>query len=161
MLTESDQQRLSLGTAAARKLATTTKTPPRMREISPRWLLRVLPWVDVAGGVYRVNRRLTYPVGGGRVSFAHTCARVRVIPPSLTELPMLHGLEDGYVLDQLAGLFEQREFEPGDTIARAGRPADEVDAKAVASYLVSAYYSAAILVPDALGVLANVEVTRP
>ena len=28
------------------------------------------------------------------------------------------------------------------------------------SYLVSAYYSAAVLVPDALGVLENVEIGR-
>ncbi|TMR98743.1 family 2B encapsulin nanocompartment shell protein [Nonomuraea basaltis] len=127
-MTESDQReaRLSLGTAAARRLATTTKTPPQMCEISPRWLLRVLPWVDVAAGVYRVNRRLTYPVGGGRVSFSGTGSRIRVVPPSLTELPPLHGLEDGDVLETLARLFEQRDFAPGDTIARAGRPADEI-----------------------------------
>ena len=41
-----------------------------MQAITPRWLLRVLPWVDVTGGTYRVNRRLTYPVGTGKVSFA-------------------------------------------------------------------------------------------
>lgn len=35
-----------------------------------------------------------------------------------------------------------------------------INAKAVISYLVSAYYSAAVLVPDALGVLENVEVSR-
>ncbi|MEV4366449.1 family 2B encapsulin nanocompartment shell protein [Nonomuraea sp. NPDC049637] len=123
-MTESDQ-RLSLDTAAARKLATTTKTPPQMQEISSRWLLRMLPWVDIAG-TYRVNRRLTYMVGGGRVSFSRTGARVRVVPPSLTELPPLHGLDDDRLLDTLAGLFEQREYAPGDTIARAGRPADEI-----------------------------------
>ncbi|MER6510911.1 family 2B encapsulin nanocompartment shell protein [Nonomuraea sp. NPDC001636] len=123
-MTESDQ-RLSLDTAAARKLATTTKTPPQMQEISSRWLLRMLPWVDTAG-TYRVNRRLTYMVGGGRVSFSRTGARVRVVPPSLTELPPLHGLDDDRLLDTLAGLFEQREYARGDTIARAGRPADEI-----------------------------------
>jgi hypothetical protein len=36
-----------------------------------------------------------------------------------------------------------------------------IDDKAVISYLVSAYYSVAVLVPDALGVLENVEVSRP
>ncbi|MFE6184207.1 Crp/Fnr family transcriptional regulator, partial [Streptomyces sp. NPDC056465] len=39
----------SLGTAAARNLATTTKTPPQMQEITSRWLLRMLPWVQVQG----------------------------------------------------------------------------------------------------------------
>jgi hypothetical protein len=33
-----------------------------------------------------------------------------------------------------------------------------INEKAITSYLVSAYYSAAVLVPDALGILENVEV---
>jgi hypothetical protein len=32
--------------------------------------------------------------------------------------------------------------------------------KAIVSYLVSAYYSVAVLVPDALGALENVEISR-
>jgi hypothetical protein len=32
--------------------------------------------------------------------------------------------------------------------------------KAILQYLVSAYYSVAILVPDALGLLDNVEISR-
>ena len=47
---------LSLSTKAARNLATATVTVPQFEEISPRWLHRLLPWVDVDGGVYRVNR---------------------------------------------------------------------------------------------------------
>jgi hypothetical protein len=35
-----------------------------------------------------------------------------------------------------------------------------VDEKAIMSYLVSTYYSAAVLVPDALGILENVEIGR-
>jgi hypothetical protein len=46
----------SLGTDAARNLATTSKTPPQAQAISPRWLLRILPWLDVAGGSYRLTR---------------------------------------------------------------------------------------------------------
>ena len=53
---------LSLGTAAARNLATTTKTVPQMQGITSRWLLKMLPWVQVSGGPYRVNRRLSYSV---------------------------------------------------------------------------------------------------
>jgi hypothetical protein len=36
-----------------------------------------------------------------------------------------------------------------------------INAKGVISYLVSAYYSAAVLVPDALGILENAEISRP
>ncbi len=41
--TESGKPQQSLGTAAARNLATTTKSAPQMQEISSRWLLRTLP----------------------------------------------------------------------------------------------------------------------
>ncbi len=80
---EQDRQQQSLGTAAARNLATTTKSVPQMQEISSRWLLRMLPWVDVQGGTYRVNRRLTYAVGDGRLTFVKTGDRVEIIPAEL------------------------------------------------------------------------------
>jgi hypothetical protein len=47
------------------------------------------------------------------------------------------------------------EYEPGLSVRFMG-----VDERAITSYLVSAYYSAAVLVPDALGVLENVEIAR-
>lgn len=47
---------LSLSAQSARNLATATVTPPQWDEITPRWLLKLLPYVDVDGGVYRVNR---------------------------------------------------------------------------------------------------------
>ncbi len=62
---EAEKQQLSLGTAAARQLATTTKSAPQMQGISSRWLLKLLPWVQVSGGVYRVNRRMTTPWATG------------------------------------------------------------------------------------------------
>lgn len=55
--TPDNQTQQSLSTRTARNLATTIKSPPQMRGISPRWLLRLLPWVEVSGGIYRVNRR--------------------------------------------------------------------------------------------------------
>ena len=47
------------------------------------------------------------------------------------------------------------EYQPGLSVRFMG-----IDEKAIISYLVSAYYSAAILVPDALGILENVEIGR-
>ncbi len=118
--------RSSLGTAAARTLATTTKSVPQTQEITPRWLLRVLPWVEVPGGTYRVNRRLTYAVGDGRVTFTTSGSRVRVVPGELCELPLLRGFDDEAVLTALADRFEQREYVAGEVIAEAGRPTDRI-----------------------------------
>jgi CRP-like cAMP-binding protein len=121
-----EQSQLSLSTAAARNLATTTKSVPQMQGITSRWLLRVLPWVEVSGGTYRVNRRLSYVVGDGRVTFTTTGAEVRVIPEELGELPVLRGFADKEVLGALAGRFTQQEFAVGNTIVQEGQPADQV-----------------------------------
>ncbi|MGW1023015.1 family 2B encapsulin nanocompartment shell protein [Streptomyces sp. NPDC002577] len=116
----------SLGTAAARNLATTTKSAPQMQEISSRWLLRMLPWVNVQGGTYRVNRRLSYSVGDGRVTFVKTGDRVQVIPAELGELPVLRAYEDLEGLGELARRCRQREFAPGEVLASFGSATDEV-----------------------------------
>ncbi|MEV4644147.1 Crp/Fnr family transcriptional regulator, partial [Saccharopolyspora sp. NPDC049357] len=47
------------------------------------------------------------------------------------------------------------EYRPGLSVRFMG-----VNEQAVISYLVSAYYSAAVMVPDALGVLEHVELGR-
>ena len=120
------RERLALGTQAARNLATTTKSVPQMQGITPRWLLRLLPWVRADAGTYRVNRRLTYRLGDGIVTFVNDGADVRVLPPELAELPPLRDLGEPEVLDGLAARFEQHEYRPGETIAAAGRPLDGV-----------------------------------
>ncbi|GAA2016792.1 family 2B encapsulin nanocompartment shell protein [Catenulispora yoronensis] len=118
---------LSLSTAAARNLATTTKSQPQMRGITSRWLLRRLPWEEVSGGTYRVNRRLSLAVGAGRVAFVKTGADdIRVIPQTLRELPALRGFDDDALLTELAGRFTPRDFTAGETIVEAGHPVDEV-----------------------------------
>ncbi|MGI5428523.1 family 2B encapsulin nanocompartment shell protein [Streptomyces sp. CA-179760] len=124
--TEETKPQQSLGTAAARNLATTTKSVPQMQEISSRWLLRMLPWVDIQGGTYRVNRRLTFAVGDGRMTFVKTGDRVEIIPAELGELPALRSYEDQEVLSEIARRCEQREIQAGEVIASFGGQADEV-----------------------------------
>jgi len=54
----------TLGDAAARQLANTTKTPPQWVGITPRWLVQLLPWTPIEAGVYRVNRVIDDPLPG-------------------------------------------------------------------------------------------------
>ncbi|MGW4021467.1 family 2B encapsulin nanocompartment shell protein [Streptomyces sp. NPDC005009] len=121
-----EEEQLSLGTAAARNLATTTKSEPQMQGISSRWLLRKLPWTNVPGGSYRVNRRLSFTVGDGKVTFDKNGSKLRVVPEELAELPLLQGFADGPALEALAGKFVQKEYEPGQVIAKEGQKADHV-----------------------------------
>lgn len=123
---EGGHPQLSLDISAARNLATTTKSAPQMQGITSRWLLKLLPWVQVSGGVFRVNRRLSFAVGDGRVTFTSTGAKVQVIPQELGELPLLRGFEDLEVLAILASRFVQHDLKPGDVIVQAGQPADSI-----------------------------------
>jgi hypothetical protein len=116
----------SLSTAAASNLATTTKSVPQMQAITPRWLLRMLPWVEASSGTYRVNRRLTYTVGDGRITFTTEASRLRIIPGELRELPMLRDFDDLEVLSALVSRFTVRELGVGDTLIAVGQPADQL-----------------------------------
>lgn len=121
-----DGQLTSLSTRAARQLTSTTKTEPQMQAITSRWLLKSLPWVDVKGGAYRVNRRLQLRTGRGRVHFEHNGADdIRVVPQTLTELPILRGYDDAEVLRELAGRFQSRDVRAGQVLFEAGQPVTE------------------------------------
>ncbi|MFI9204072.1 family 2B encapsulin nanocompartment shell protein [Streptomyces sp. NPDC053048] len=117
--------RLSLAPDAARQLATTTKTTPQMRGITPRYLLRALPWVDVESGVYRVNRRRTFILGDDRISTYNEGGSHHVVPEDLRELPFLRGAEQG-LLAELAGAFTEVPFEAGQVMADEGRTSDKL-----------------------------------
>ncbi|MCX4911374.1 family 2B encapsulin nanocompartment shell protein [Streptomyces sp. NBC_00878] len=116
----------SLSTQAARQLATTTKSEPQMQAITSRWLLKMLPWVDVKGGTYRVNRRLQLRVGRGRVQFEQNGADdIKVIPETLTELPALRGYSDTAALKEISSRFRVREVRAGQVLFDAGQPVSE------------------------------------
>lgn len=148
-----EEDRQSLSTQAARKLATTTKTPPQMQGISTRWLLKVLPWVQVNGGTYRVNRRLSFVVGDGKLTFSNVGDRVSVVPEELGELPLLHDFDDAEVLAELARRCEQREYSAGEVIATAGARAEH--AVLIAHGKVSRRGTSKYGRDGALGVLAD------
>ncbi|MGW6057356.1 family 2B encapsulin nanocompartment shell protein [Streptomyces sp. NPDC055189] len=116
----------SLSTEAARNLATTTKSAPQMQEITSRWLLRMLPWVETKGGAYRVNRRLSYTVGDGRIEFVQDGGDVRVIPRELGELALLRGFDDVEVLKAIADRCVQRDFRAGEVLVERGAPAGQI-----------------------------------
>ncbi|MEU9125974.1 family 2B encapsulin nanocompartment shell protein [Streptomyces sp. NPDC048506] len=124
--TAEETRNSSLSTTAARNLATTTKTPPQMQGITSRWLLRLLPWVQVSGGTYRVNRRLTYALGDGRIDFDINGSDVSIIPEELRELPALRDFTDTEVLAALGRRFTQHQYSPGELIAEAGTPDDRL-----------------------------------
>ncbi|MEU4805454.1 family 2B encapsulin nanocompartment shell protein [Actinosynnema sp. NPDC023587] len=116
-MTSTVEPRLSLSTRAARTLATTTKSVPQMRAISPRYLLRALPWVDLEAGAYRVNQLVDYRIGDGRISTS-TGDTPRPIPEDLRELWFLRDSPPA-LLESVAAAFTREIVGPG-TVLTAG-----------------------------------------
>jgi hypothetical protein len=80
------------------------------------------------------------------------------IPVSKTRTTSIMLIRAGEANQGVIGLHQTGipdEYQPGLSVRFMN-----INEKAVISYLVSAYYSAAVLVPDALGVLENVELGR-
>lgn len=104
----SNELRDSLSKEQARVLATTHKTRPMMEAISSRNLIKVLPWVNVQGGFYRVNRRLIIEIRGGKVSFIED--PLSIFPESLRQMPSFKNIKDDAVLNQIAAVAEEQDF---------------------------------------------------
>ena len=82
----------SVTTAVARNLTSTTKTSPKMMSITPRWLLRLLPWVQVSGGTYRVNRTKVELSKAERIDIDFTNGVASFSPDGLRNVPLFSRL---------------------------------------------------------------------
>lgn len=109
----------SVTTSVARNLASTTKTAPRMMSITPRYLLSMLPWVQVDGGTYRVNRtkvelskaeRIPVDILDGICSFA---------PESLRSVPLFSGLSTA-IISRMANRFRPETVSLGNKLIGEG-----------------------------------------
>ncbi|MFO1021983.1 MAG: family 2B encapsulin nanocompartment shell protein [Planctomycetales bacterium] len=114
----------SVTTSVARNLANTTKTSPKMMSITPRWLLSLLPWVQVNGGTYRVNRtkveltkaeRIGVEFSNGQASFSHEALR---------SVPLFSKLPDA-ILSRMASRFKTEEVSLGNKLLVEGKGQSE------------------------------------
>ncbi|SDN64920.1 Cyclic nucleotide-binding domain-containing protein [Methylobacterium phyllostachyos] len=110
---------LSVSATAARNLATATVTSVQNAANTPRWLLRLLPFVDVAGGVYRVNRRAVVLAKPGRVELTAEGTGRAIRPGSLRSVPLFSRLGDAE-LATLAGKFKESRHQAGAVIREEG-----------------------------------------
>src|ERR1700677_724928 len=113
------QSHLSLGATAARNLATATVTVPQNAARTPRWLHKLLPWIDVDGGVYRVNRRKVLVNKPGLILVDIDGKKAKLDPQSLRGIPLFSGLDDA-ALKAIAGEFATEHHDLGKVIAKEG-----------------------------------------
>lgn len=116
----SHHDRFSLPKEQARQLVTTQKTRPVMEAISSRNVIKVMPWVDVQGGYYRVNRRRILELRPGQLRWktdANGEIEPRELDPlSLVEMPGFSGVQDEALLTLIANAGIEEDFSIGDII---------------------------------------------
>ncbi|MBO1329124.1 family 2B encapsulin nanocompartment shell protein [Acetobacter suratthaniensis] len=100
---------------SARQLSTAHVTRVQNLERTPRWLHRLLPWVNVGGGVFRVNRRRILAPQFGGFTFSGDGAQARLVSESFRSLPGLAGTDEKQLAD-LASAFETRLVRAGEVL---------------------------------------------
>lgn len=113
------QPRESLGVTAARNLANTTKTVPQMQAITPRWVLSLLPWVQVESGTYRVNRLKIVLHPDARIATLVEQGRAQLEPESLRALTLFRTL-DAELLERIAVRLQSEQAAAGTIVVPEG-----------------------------------------
>jgi hypothetical protein len=110
----------SVTTAVARNLANTTKTAPKMMSITPRHLLSLLPWVQVNGGTYRVNRTKVELSKAERIAIDAGNGSNGLAPEALRSVPLFSRLPES-ILGRMAGKFRTEEVSLGSKVIVEGQ----------------------------------------
>ncbi|MGH2706443.1 MAG: family 2B encapsulin nanocompartment shell protein [Actinomycetota bacterium] len=113
----------SVSTRAARNLATTTKSLVQQLDVTPRWLLTLLPWVALEAGTYRVNRHKRVLPERRKLHVDVADGRASVPPAELQAIPFLGEMDDAF-LGALARRLAVEAFEAGQSVLRQGETGD-------------------------------------
>jgi hypothetical protein len=109
----------SVTTSVAKNLANTTKTSPKMMSITPRWLLSMLPWVQVDGGTYRVNRTKVELPKAERIGVDISGATASFPSESLRSVPLFSKLPEA-VIGRMASRFKTEDVSLGNKLLVEG-----------------------------------------
>lgn len=109
----------SVTTSVARNLANTTKTAPKMMSITPRWLLSLLPWVQVDGGTYRVNRTKVELAKAERIGIDVSSGTPTFAPEALRSVPLFSALPDA-ILTRITSRFRTEQVSLGNKLVAEG-----------------------------------------
>ncbi|MDR2118854.1 MAG: cyclic nucleotide-binding domain-containing protein [Tannerellaceae bacterium] len=117
-MAKNDLQR-SVTTSTARQLATTTKTPPQMGSITPRLLLKLLPWVQVDSGTYRVNRTKVELKRAERIDVEYYDGVPAFSAGAFRRIPLFSHIGKD-IVNRLAKKFEIEEIPLGNYLIQEG-----------------------------------------
>jgi CRP-like cAMP-binding protein len=111
---------------AARNLTTTEKTPPMMVAMSPKLLLKMLPWKDVPGGTLRVNRTKLIFKGNGRVTIEFGDGGIPIVTPeALRMIPMFYNLPME-MIEKMSQILKMEQLDKDTVMIKSGEDRDKM-----------------------------------
>jgi CRP-like cAMP-binding protein len=90
-----------------------------MMSITPRWLLGLLPWVQVEGGIYRVNRTKVELSKAQRIAVDLSAGGATFAPEAVRSVPLFSKLSDT-ILGRMASRFKTEEVSLGNKLIGEG-----------------------------------------
>jgi hypothetical protein len=109
----------TLSVRAARTLSNPTLTVPQMLAESPRWFLHLLPWLNIQGGVYQVNRRRIVLHQSNRIPTSFADDKATIEFGALRGLALLRSADEP-LLDAISGLLVEERRGAGEDLYKEG-----------------------------------------
>jgi CRP-like cAMP-binding protein len=109
----------TLSVPAARTLSNPTLTAPQMLAESPRWLLHLLPWLNIQGGVYQVNRRRIVLRQSDRIATTFADDKAALDVNALRGLSLLRTANEP-LLGAISGLLVEERRGTGEDLYKEG-----------------------------------------
>ena len=111
---------------AARNLTHTDKTNPMLVAMSPKLLLKLLPWREVPGGTLRINRTKLIFKGNGRVTIEFGDGGVPIVTPAAFRLiPAFYNLP-AELATKFCSDLKMEQFDIGKTLVKEGEDRDKL-----------------------------------
>lgn len=115
----------SISIRSAQRLSTTHNTQPHIPSKSPRWLLKLLPWVHVDTGIYRVNRVSCQLDASGYITVSRDERGNPIVTIENLKQFYLFKNIDSALLDVIAKQLVHKETEAGEVIVKEGEAGDK------------------------------------
>jgi hypothetical protein len=95
-----------------------------MEEITPRCILKLLPWIQVNSGTYRVNRRKVV-LSSRKIEISEEGGKVTVTPDNLRSIGFLKDV-DKAIVESMAKSLDSERYKAGKIVFKENDPADKL-----------------------------------
>lgn len=110
------QDQKSISIQSAQQLSITNNTKPQIPTLTPRWFMKMLPWVNVESGIYRINR-VKFISDVTKIPIPHD---MLVTTQFLKQMSLFESFPDD-IITNICDKMQHRSTSPGEIIVETGK----------------------------------------